>query len=195
MFASLVLDSRGAISIHNLEFTMKKSFQLKALAIAIATLAGTQAAHAITPWQANDANASNYGTPDFVIYTSGGAAQDLAYGQVVLDALSQTGTVDIFEDEVSPTNTSKGSRFTAYYFIGSQSLTDIALRGKKILLEKRSLGAAGYGVVPLVGNIPIDHLDIFKTTAANWTPLPTDATVHYADISTTNAATYLSQHT
>ena len=160
---------------------MNFSKPLKTLAASVALLAGSQAAHAITPWQANDGNASNYGVPDFVIYTSGGAAQDAAYQQVVLDALAKSGTVDVFQD-ISATSTSNGSRFTAFYFIGSSTLTDTALRGKKILLEKRSLGAAGYGVVPLLAHLPLDHLDIFHTatskTQATWTNTTQNLTVN-----------------
>ena len=57
---------------------MTRTNNLNKLAIAIALLSGAQTASAITPWQANDANASNYGVPDYVIYASGGAAQDLS---------------------------------------------------------------------------------------------------------------------
>ncbi len=183
---------------------MNFSNQLKTLASAVALLAGSQAAHAITPWQANDANASNYGTPDYVIYTSGGAAQDLAYQQVVLDALSKPGTVDIFQD-ISATSTSNGSRFTSFYFIGSSTLSDPALQGKKILLEKRSLGAAGYGVVPILAHLPLDHLDIFHTATSKlqstWTNTTqslvvngvsgTSVPFHATSITTANASTFL----
>lgn len=162
-----------------------KPTKLNQLAIAVALLAGSGSAFAVTPWQANDGNASNYGTPDFVIYTSGGAAQDLAYGKVVETNLAKAGTLDVFQDDKS--------RFAAYYFIGSNNLSNAALRGKKILLEKRSLGAAGYGVVPLVAGINLDHLDIFKPNAKVQGAWTNSGTTHSIVLTTANAGTYLSQ--
>ncbi len=155
---------------------MKTSFKLKALAVAIAALAGTQSAHAITPWQtgtltAADASVTqNFGTPDIKIYTSGGAAQDKAYASAVINVLAEPGTVDSFEDDNAGT---VGGRFAGYYFVGRTTAgpggipaaLPTGLAGKKIYLEKRSLGAAGYGVVPLAGNIALDHLDIFLASS------------------------------
>ena len=173
---------------------MKKLHKLSTLALAIAGLTTANVAHALNPW--------TDGAPDFTIYTSGGAAQDLAYQEVVLEALSVRGSVDIFQDVL--TGSSNGSRFTAFYFTGASTLTDPALRGKKILLEKRSLGAAGYGVIPLISNINLDHLNIFRTTTsqaeATWAHstlssniggVATSVPVHAASITTANAATYL----
>ena len=77
---------------------MTRTNNLNKLAIAIALLSGAQTASAITPWQANDANASNYGVPDYVIYASGGAAQDEAIVDVVSTTLAQSGTLDVFKD-------------------------------------------------------------------------------------------------
>ena len=183
---------------------MKKVNKLSALALAIAGLTTAQVTHAITPWQADDSNGSNYGTPDYIIYTSGGAAQDAAYQQVVLNALAKDSTTDVFQD-ITATSTTNGSRFTGFYFIGAQTLTDPALRGAKIFLEKRSYGAAGYGVVPLLANINLDHLNIFKTatsaSAAGWATNTTPSVkvlgvtktvpTHANTIDTTNWSTYL----
>lgn len=139
---------------------MNSSMQLKTLAVAVSLLAGTQSAQAITPW--------DNPTPDLKAYTSGGAAQDKAYASAVLNVLAEPGTLDTFEDD---NNGTIGARFAGYYFIGRSTAgaggipaaLPAGLAGKKIYLEKRSLGAAGYGVVPLASNIAIDHLDIFKS--------------------------------
>lgn len=137
---------------------MNHSNKLKTLAVAVALLSGAQSAQAITPW-ANPA-------PDLKVYTSGGAAQDKAYASAVINVLAEPGTVDTFEDDNAGTI---GARFAGYYFIGRSTAgpggvpaaLPAGLAGAKIYLEKRSLGAAGYGVVPLAGNIALNHLDIF----------------------------------
>ncbi len=174
---------------------MKTSFKLKALAVAVAALAGTQSAHALLPWTPADA------TPDLKIYTSGGAAQDKAYASAVINVLAEPGTVDSFEDDNAGT---VGARFAGYYFIGRTTpgaggipaALPAGLSGKKIYLEKRSLGAAGYGVVPLAGNVALDHLDIFLASsnslagsgsAAAWTANGTNKYKSVASIVTGTA--------
>ena len=134
---------------------MKK---LNTLALAVSLLAGTQSVHALTPWQ--------NGKPDIAVYTSGGAAQDKAYGQVVSTTLAAPGTLDVFAD-VDPATGSVGARWTSFYFTGNANLGS-GLAGKKILLEKRSYGAAGYGVVPLVGNVLLEHLGIVGLPKSAW---------------------------
>ncbi len=134
---------------------MKK---LNTLAAMIPLLIGTQTAFALTPW-------SN-GSPNITVYTSGGAAQDKAYGQVVSTTLAAPGSLDTFGD-VDPATGSVGSRWTAYYFTGNANL-GAGLAGKKILLEKRSYGAAGYGVVPLLSNLPIEHLKVAGLPQSAW---------------------------
>ncbi|MDD2724290.1 MAG: hypothetical protein PHH59_09755 [Methylovulum sp.] len=162
--------------------------QLNTLALAVSLLVGSQAAHALTPWT------TGFATPDVAVYTSGGAAQDKAYGQVVTTTLAAPGTVDIFSD-VDPATGSVGARWTAYYFTGNANL-GAGLAGKKILLEKRSYGAAGYGVVPLLAasgaGLPIEHLKIQGLQAADW---DVDGTVGgkkwKKTIDTGNASKYL----
>ncbi|MGD0962086.1 MAG: hypothetical protein ABSB19_19930, partial [Methylomonas sp.] len=140
---------------------MKNSSNLKKLVAAVSLLAGSQSAMALTPW----AN----GAPFITIWTSGGSAQTKAVTNAVNSTLAASGSVDIFEDStVSPqrvggvltTVTTNGANFTAYYFTGASTLTDTSLRGQKILLVERTLGSAGYGVIPLLENIPIDNLNI-----------------------------------
>lgn len=155
---------------------MKKS---NTLALAVSLLAGAQSAYALTPW----AN----GAPQITVYTSGGAAQDKAYGQVVTTTLAAPGTVDTFSD-VDPATGSVGSRWTAYYFTGNAKL-GAGLAGKKILLEKRSYGAAGYGVVPLVANVVLEHLKITGLSQADWDVGGTQQWKKTIDGA--NAATYL----
>jgi len=128
---------------------MNGSIKVKTLAVTISLLAGSQSALALTPWV--------NGTPDVLVYTSGGAAQDQAYAAAVAKKLAAPGSLDTFEDENGST---VGGRFAGYYFTGAASLPN-NLAGKKIFLEKRSHGAAGYGAVPLAGGLGIDHLNIF----------------------------------
>ncbi len=155
---------------------MRKSHTL---ALAISLLAGAQSANALTPW----AN----GKPDITVYTSGGAAQDKAYGQVVTTTLAAAGSVDTFGD-VDPATGSVGSRWTAYYFTGNTNL-GAGLAGKKILLEKRSYGAAGYGVVPLVANIALEHLKVVGQPQSDWDSNGTQQWKKTIDA--TNAGRYL----
>jgi hypothetical protein len=137
---------------------MKK---LNKLAVAISLLAGSQGSFALTPW----AN----GAADLVVYTSGGAAQDLAIAKVISTTLAASGTVDTFSDI---SGTTIGGRWQAFYFTGNSALTG-GLAGKKIIFVKRSYGAAGYGVVPLFANngegIPLEQLNIEGTQLADWT--------------------------
>ncbi len=155
---------------------------IKKLSVAISLLLGAPASYALTPWTDQ--------TPDIAIYTSGGAAQDKAYGQVVATTLAAAGTVDTFAD-VDPDTGSVGSRWTAYYFVGNDKL-GAGLAGKKILLEKRIYGAAGYGVVPLVANIPLEHLNILGTKAADWTADKT-AGSWKTPLTSANASKYLTK--
>lgn len=149
------------------------------LSLTITALLGSQSSYALTPWQDS--------TPDVVIYTSGGAAQDKAYGEVVKKTLASEGSLDIFDD-VNPKNSNVGSRWTSYYFIGNDKL-GAGLAGKKILLEKRIAGAAGYGVVPVVGGLPIEHLNILGTKANDWTA--NGSGQWKAEISSSNGSKYL----
>ncbi|MDT8406749.1 MAG: hypothetical protein RQ715_05820 [Methylococcales bacterium] len=163
---------------------MKYSHKLKKLVAALALLGGSQAAHALTPWTPGNAS------PDVVVFTSGGAAQDSAIGLAIETSLAASGSLDIFTDS--------NGRFAAYYFIGGDNLTNSALRGRKIVLVKRSRGAAGYGVVPLLGGIPLDHLDILKSGAnveSAWTNSinSNGVPVHEVTLSSANASTYLTQ--
>jgi len=131
----------------------------KTLTIAIPLLLSGQGAYALTPWV--------NGTPAITIYTSGGAAQDKAYEKTVITTLAAPGSLDIFADNEAATN-AVGSRWSAYYFTGKSTLP-VGLAGKKILLHKRIYGAAGYGVVPVVSNIPLEQLSVVGTKLADWT--------------------------
>ncbi len=155
--------------------------QSTTLAFAISLLLGSQVSYALTPWQD--------GAPEIIIYTSGGAAQDKAYGEVVKKTLSSSGTLDIFDD-VNPKNSNVGSRWTSYYFIGSDKL-GAGLAGKKIILEKRIAGAAGYGVLPVVTQVAIEHLNIASSKASDWTANGTNQ--WKAEISSTNGSKYLTK--
>ncbi len=141
---------------------MKHTHTLNKLGIAVALLAGANSASAITPWT------SGYATPDYVIFASGGAAQDSAIDDVVKNTLAATGTLDVFRDATTTSQASGswGSNFTGYYFIGSSNLP-ANLQGKKIYFGKRSRGAAGYGVIPVLAGTAIDQLYIFNTPTAN----------------------------
>lgn len=158
--------------------------KLKSLAAALSLLASSNMAHALTPW--------NDGPPDIVIYTSGGAAQDRAIDLAVVSSLVEPGTDDWFSDKTS--TGSIGGRWRAYYFIGKSTLGE-GLAGRKILFEKRSYGAAGYGVIPLVANdgrgIPLEHLNIQGLPQTAW---ETDGAKRWvATITGANASTYLAK--
>jgi len=131
-----------------------KAFKLKALSLGIALLAGAQSASALTPWNDGPPPAAN------TIYVSGGAAADLAYAQVVNDVLAAPGTLHVFGDATTSTSTNFGSRWLVYYFTGTAAAG--ALAGQPIAIVKRSLGAAGYGVIPVIASPPIaiEELDI-----------------------------------
>jgi hypothetical protein len=137
---------------------MKKSHKL---ALAVSMLCGAQSASALTPW--------TDGAPELIVYTSGGAAQDQAITRVVSTTLAAPGTLDTFSD-VSGSG-SIGGRWQSFYFTGNANLPG-GLAGKKIVLEKRSYGAAGYGVVPLFANngdgLPLEHLNIVGLGEAAW---------------------------
>ncbi len=156
--------------------------KLKGFAMALSLLASSQIAYALTPW--------NDGPPDIVIYTSGGAAQDRAIDLAVVSSLVEPGTDDWFSDRNAAG--AVGGRWRAYYFIGKATLGE-GLAGRKILFEKRSYGAAGYGVIPLLANdgqgIPIEHLNIQGLPQSAW---ESDGAKRWvATITGANAETYL----
>lgn len=163
---------------------MKK---MKKLVLSISIACASQSTYALTPWAD--------GTPDIVVYTSGGAAQDQAISQVVSTTLAASGTLDTFGDIKSTTDTAaSGSRWQAFYFRGNSNL-GAGLAGKKIILEKRSSGAAGYGVIPLYANngagIAIEHLNIDGSASSDWT---TDGTNKWKTaITSTNATKFLTK--
>jgi hypothetical protein len=179
--------------------------KLNHLAAAVALLIGTPAANALTPWSDGPPPDAN------TFYVSGGAAQDVAFGRVVLDSLALPGTLDVFGDATAVDSSNFGGRWTVYYFTGSSATG--ALAGKPIAIVKRSLGAAGYGVIPLIANPPIaiEELDlsasvfntppgagnttVFTETAGNAGTVP-DARGNYRVVVTSaNASTLLSLKT
>lgn len=151
------------------------------LSIAISLLSGTQISYALTPWTDN--------APDIAIYTSGASVQDKAYGEVISKTLAAPNSVDYFAD-INPKTGAVGTRFTTYYFIGNENL-GAGLAGKKILLEKRAVGSSGYGVVPLIANISLEHLNILGTKATDWTADAKTAKAWGANISSENASKFL----
>jgi hypothetical protein len=169
---------------------MKTSHILKTLAAAVTLLTGSQSAHALTPW--------TDGLPDLVVYTSGGAAQDQAYAVAVAKDLAAAGTLDTFEDEDAAGTV--GGRFAGYYFKPGTALTALGIPANtKIFLEKRSLGAAGYGVVPLANNLALNQLSISKAASptdssnlAAWTA--NGAKKWKAVINAANAGKYLDNY-
>ncbi|MFM8331794.1 MAG: hypothetical protein ACKN9T_08905 [Candidatus Methylumidiphilus sp.] len=131
--------------------------KLKTLTAAVAWLAVAQSASALTPWTDGAPPTAN------TIYVSGGAAADLAYAQVVNDVLAVPGSLHVFGDASSATSTDFGGRWLVYYFTGSAATG--ALAGQPIALVKRSLGAAGYGVIPVISAIALEELDISSLAA------------------------------
>lgn len=159
-------------------------FKLKKLALATSLLLGANSAQALTPW--------TDGAPDLIIYTSGGAAQDRAISLAVENALAEPGSLDTFNDLQG---TTVGGRWQAFYFTGKTGLPG-SLAGKKIVFEKRSYGAAGYGVVPLFANegagLALEHLKIDGLAQDKWVAGSTAKTWN-ASITSANATTYLTK--
>ena len=158
---------------------MKK---LDTLAISIALLIGSQSANALTPWAD--------GTPNITIRVSGAVAVNKAYTQVITDSLAATDSIDTFND-VDALTGSVGSNWTAHYFIGHANL-GAGLAGKKILLVRRTRGGTGYGVIPLISNIPLEHLNVVGLPASAWIADGTKAWKQ--TINAANAATYLTKN-
>jgi hypothetical protein len=148
---------------------MNTKSSLIGIAVAAALLGGMPSAHALTPW--------TDGTPELTVYVSGGAAQDLAFAEVVKNNLAETSptnTLDTFGDATTTTSSNFGARWTVYYFTGK---TGTAWAGRRIALVKRSLGAAGYGVVPVVANpqVKLEELTIDTLTAPGTANSPVTA--------------------
>ena len=158
---------------------MKK---LDTLAISIALLIGTQSVNALTPWAD--------GTPNITIRVSGAVAVNKAYTQVITDSLAATDSIDTFND-VDALTGSVGSNWTAHYFTGHANL-GAGLAGKKILLVRRTRGGTGYGVIPLISNIPLEHLNVVGLPASAWIADGTKAWKQ--TINAANAATYLTKN-
>lgn len=160
--------------------------KLKILALSVSLLTGAETAHALTPW--------TNGVPDITIYLSGSVAVTGAYTATVVNNLAATGTVDEFDD-INPNTLSVGSNWTVHYFTGASTLGS-GLAGKKILLVRRTAGGAGYGVIPLIGDIRVEHMNVLNTKANQWTSFtpPTGVTGAWKmNISSTNAATMLTK--
>lgn len=148
----------------------------------------SQSSFALTPW--------NDGAPDLVIYSSGGAALNAAYGKIVEDTLAAPNSVDTFSDVNAAGNI--GSRWQSYYFTGKANL-GAGMAGKKIVFEKRTYGAAGYGAVPLVANngagLAIEHLNIVGLPATAWDADGGTGKKWKKTLNGANASTYLTKTT
>lgn len=159
---------------------------LKKLTIALGLVASSQLCHALTPWAD--------GAPDLVVYTSGGPALDAAFAKIVSSTLAAANSVDVFSD-VAATGTI-GGRWQAFYFTGSSHL-GTTLAGKKIILEKRTYGSGGYGVVPLYANngqgLPLEHLNIASLGATAWDADGTTGKKWKKALTGSNASTYLTK--
>lgn len=149
------------------------------LALSVALLIGSQSANALTPWK--------NGAPNIIVRVSGAVAVNKAYTQVITDTLAAADSIDTFND-VDAVTGSIGSNWTAHYFTGHANLGS-GLAGKKILLVRRTRGGTGYGVIPLINGIPIEHLNIQGLPASAWVADGTKAWKQ--TISAANAGTYL----
>lgn len=160
---------------------MNRLRKLTALAILFST---SQTGFALTPW--------NDGTPDLVVYGSGGPALDAAFAKIVENTLAEANSVDTFSD-VSATGT-LGGRWQAFYFTGKANLGAL-LAGKKIVFEKRTYGSGGYGVVPLLAHngagLPIEHLNITGLPASAWDADGSSGRKWKKVLNGSNASTYL----
>lgn len=149
---------------------MKPLTRLKKISAAVMLLSATQAAHAFVPWNAGATQNNVDPNTAHIIYISGGAAQDLAFGKVVYDKLAQPNTLDVFGDSKSGASpaTDFGSRWTVYYFKGTAASGYL---DQPVIIVKRSLGAAGYGVIPVAAAsdpgtgqpLKLEELDLTKS--------------------------------
>jgi hypothetical protein len=151
---------------------MKPSLNLKKLSAAVLLLVGAGSAQALPP----EAN------PNITIYISGGAAQDVAFDGFV-ENLALPGTFDLYWDNSNSSN--PGSRFRAYFFQTDNTKIPGLSTGAtpvNVLIYKRSYGAAGYGVVPLLdANYQVKQMDIKQAGAV----LPKQGNEPYYRVATT----------
>ena len=136
---------------------MKTTFKINTLSAAVLLAAGAQSALALPP----TAN------PNITIYISGGGAQDPALDGFI-EKLAISGSFDLYYDNQNPSN--PGQRFRAYFFQTNNTLIPGLSSGAtpvNVLIYKRTYGAAGYGVVPvLADNYQTRQLDIKAAGAA-----------------------------
>jgi len=153
--------------------------KLTLTAATAALLAASEGSMALTPWAD--------GAPDLTLRISGAVAQTNAYNQVVTDVLAASGTLDAFSD-VDAVTGSVGSNWVVHYFKGNSKLGS-GLAGKKILLARRNRGGTGYGIIPLIKGIPLEHLNIVGLPQSAW--VSGGANIWQQTISSANASQYL----
>ena len=130
---------------------MKARFNLTRLAGALTLLTGMQTASALPPTD----------NPNVTLFISGGGAQDPALDGFI-EKLALPGTFDLYYDNQNTAN--PGARFRAYFFqTNNTKIPGLSSGGTpvNVLIYKRTYGAAGYGVVPVLDDsYQIDQLDI-----------------------------------
>lgn len=136
---------------------MKTSMRLNKLSAAVLLLTGAGGAYALPP----TAN------PNITIFISGGGAQDPALDGY-FEKLAKPGTFDLYYDNQNASN--PGARFRAYFFTTNNTLIPGLSTGGtdvNVLIYKRTYGAAGYGVTPLLDDTyQVQQLDIKAAGAA-----------------------------
>ena len=130
---------------------MKTHPKLNKLAAAVALLTGTQVTWALPP----------EAPVNITINISGGGAQDPAIDGFI-EKLAIAGTFDKYYDNQNTSN--PGQRFRAYFFQTNNALIPGLSTGAtpvNVLIYKRTYGAAGYGVTPILDDTyQVQQLDI-----------------------------------
>lgn len=122
-----------------------------AYAVAGATAMMTGAAHALIPG-VDDSN----GNVKLDIYMSGATALDKQLKFYFTD-LCQTGTLDIFTDDLSKP---QGKSFSAYYCVLGPAEVPGLSGTFNVMLHKRSRGGSAWGVGPVAGAVLMDQMVI-----------------------------------
>lgn len=153
--------------------------KLTLMATTAAILAASEGCLALTPWAD--------GAPDLTIRISGAVAQTNAYNRAITDVLAASGSLDTFSD-VDAVTGSVGSNWVVHYFKGNAKLGS-GLAGKKILLARRNRGGTGYGIIPLIAGISLEHMNIVGLPKSAW--VANGDHVWQQTISSANANRYL----
>lgn len=95
--------------------------------------------------------------PDLTLNISGASAQDKALRELV-NSLCVANTLDTFKDIANPAK--KGKAYTSYFCTIDATLVANMNTNQTVLINKRSKGGSGMGVVPVADATPIETMNI-----------------------------------